>query len=325
MMRIRLFRAFASNNSGSYTIVGSFRDLETAKDVAKILREVSAEHDVWYRDATGQAPAEGEPPSPLERFAKEHGLAEEWPGRDDDWPEFGQPPAIIASGCRVIVYVDYTVTMPRAYGEYFYRRGGRVSLEMEHAHRPIAVEFVFNPKATKSGQSLKEVAREVAAFRLRLDPLLIEHSKRPDYDERPPIEPAWCLHDVPKVNALLLDLPKAVEEVQQLARAAGLDTYVRLFETDDRIDPFAALRSARDNWGQARVILWTVPEDRIKALQVVRSVAGSTLQETKNFVDDLPVELLVDVDNATATDACERLKAAGCDAEAVTPREQEAL
>lgn len=326
-MRIRLFRAFASNNSGSYTIVGSFRAVDTAKDVAKVLRDITAEHDAWFRSETGRLYAEGDPPSPMQRFAREHGLIEEQPGHDQDWPEFGEPPVVITSGAQVIVYVNYTVTMPSAFGEYFYKRGGRVSREMEHSHRPIAVELAFNPGAAmKSTTRMDDVARRVTVFRETLDPVLKAHSKRADYDERPPIGPAWYTdfdHGVPKVCALFLDLPKAVEEVQRLADDAGFDTYVRLFELNERADPFAAFRCPRKNWGLAQVILWSVPEDPVQALQAVRSGLESTLQEAKDVVDALPVEVLKDVDEATAREVCARLRTAGCDAEVVTPREEE--
>jgi hypothetical protein len=131
-MRIQLWSAFASNNSGSYTIVGSFRSDEIAVEVAAELRAVLDAHQQWF-DAQDR-PAE----SPLDAWCAKHDLPrDEPPGRDDDWPAYGKAPQVGAVGHQVILHVAYTVTMAPVFGAYFYRRNGRVDTELDHAHAPL--------------------------------------------------------------------------------------------------------------------------------------------------------------------------------------------
>jgi hypothetical protein len=48
-VKIKIWQAFASNNSGSYTIVGSFGTPEQAAEVAAALREMAERHTVWLK------------------------------------------------------------------------------------------------------------------------------------------------------------------------------------------------------------------------------------------------------------------------------------
>ncbi|MFO0633222.1 MAG: hypothetical protein U0168_10255 [Nannocystaceae bacterium] len=131
-MKIEIWRAFASNNSGSYTIVGSFPGDEAAAAAASELAAVIAEHQAWVQDEA--AP----PPSPLRRWAEALGLrALPGDGRDDAWPHYGSIPKVGAVGSQLLLYVDYTITMPRVFGEFFFLRGGRVDTELVHAHAPL--------------------------------------------------------------------------------------------------------------------------------------------------------------------------------------------
>src|SRR5262245_2985573 len=98
IMRIRVWNAFASNNSGSYTIVGTFPSEETASTVAQELRAVMAAHARWRDNQLRTRP------SPFETFVRKNrltwtdGLAE-----SDDWPEYGGkdwPDEIGRASCR---------------------------------------------------------------------------------------------------------------------------------------------------------------------------------------------------------------------------------
>ena len=153
-MRIRIFSAFASNNSGSYTIVGRFADEATAAEVARIAREASDAHDAWHSvnewDDAG--------PAPLDDFVRAHGLREARHGRGDEWPCHGAKPSAVAVGRQVMVHAPYTVTLPPVFGELFYAMGGRVEVELDHAHDPIAVEFAWYPKDMSYGDPRIEPA-----------------------------------------------------------------------------------------------------------------------------------------------------------------------
>ncbi len=133
-MRIRIWNAFASNNSGSYTIVGQFPSPELAQEVAVELAPVIAEHSAWRNAETRELT------SPLESFALQHELTLE---SIEEWPEWGgkDSPEIIAIDQQVIIHHDYTAAFPAAFGHYFYKRGGRVSVELNHSHNPIVCVF----------------------------------------------------------------------------------------------------------------------------------------------------------------------------------------
>lgn len=136
-MRLRAWNAFASNNSGSYTIVGRFPDEGTARAVAEELAALVAEHAKWF-ETVGYGRWEAPERSPLEQFAEAQGLGVgQGIGRSDDWPDHGSPPEVLADGTQVVLHVDYTITMPPLFGALMYRRGGRVDVELDHSHAPL--------------------------------------------------------------------------------------------------------------------------------------------------------------------------------------------
>src|SRR5690606_37887446 len=138
-MRIRMWNAFASNNSGSYSIVGSFPSAERAEQVAAELLPVIQAHSEWMNTRPRwDEPAREDSPSPLEQWVVEQGL--QWSGpSSEEWPEYSDEnvPSVIAAGSQVLIHEDYTVSMPKVFGEYFYRRGGRVDIELNHTHHPL--------------------------------------------------------------------------------------------------------------------------------------------------------------------------------------------
>ena len=112
-MRIRLFSAFASNNSGSYTIVGRFADEAAAREVARVLEAASDAHHAWHRENDWTL----EGPAPLDDLVRDHGLRAARHGRGDEWPCHGAKPSAVAVGSQVLVHAPYTLTLPPVFGE----------------------------------------------------------------------------------------------------------------------------------------------------------------------------------------------------------------
>lgn len=315
-MKIRLYRAFASNNSGSYTLVGRFRDEATAVDVAAALSALCAAHTAWWSAEDQPDRLDG---SPLRAFLDANGLV----GTPDDvwdhWPQYGPPPQVIQSATKVVVLVPYTVTMPAALGEYVYRRGGRVELELEHSHSPLAVEFTFSVRGARHGEddaSITTVCEQIAAELPAL-------TTPPAPDARAAIPPCWHRDDWARhLSVVFADTGAGILRVRELARAAGIVTHIRIFEVSDRDpDPFARLRGGpRPERGRHAVALWRVPAAaRIAIMKVVRDLVGCDLTTARALVDDAPRDVLENVAEQVAEDAAARLRDAGADAEAVLP------
>lgn len=85
-MKIRMWDAFASNNSGSYSIVGSFPSVERAEQVAAELLPVIRAHSDWMNARPAwDEPRQEDSPSPLEQWVAEQGL--QWSGLgSEEWP-----------------------------------------------------------------------------------------------------------------------------------------------------------------------------------------------------------------------------------------------
>jgi hypothetical protein len=160
-MKIHLWNAFASNNSGSYTIVGSFRDTAVAAEVAAELAAVVAAHSAWL-----EGEREGQAVSPLEAFAGRHGLElEEGVVGSDAWPQYGPPPEVAAMAGQVVLHAPYTVTMPRLFGQWFYRKGGEVDVTLDHSHDPLICQLgVWWPldAAERASAMVAELAADAA-------------------------------------------------------------------------------------------------------------------------------------------------------------------
>jgi ribosomal protein L7/L12 len=313
-MRIRIFQAFSSNNSGSYTIVGSFDSPERADEVARILQAVTAEHDAWLENNANAFDKE----SPLDVFARAHGLTEEQPGRGEDWPEDDAPPRTVAMGHQVLIHVPFTLSMPRLFGEFFYKQGGRVEIELDHAHEDLAVEVAFY---VPGGQwNDPEKRRRIEGMERALGPLLPALVERKEYDQRPVVAPVF--HDSEwgsrHLSAVFDDLVSGVEAVRQVAKDHGVHLRARIWECPHGVaDPLAHLRGCIRPRGAARVIVWTLGADRICGMKALREVTGTELADVKALVAQLPLEVLVHVDGAYAERAAQLLRDAGCDAEAV--------
>jgi hypothetical protein len=170
-MRIRAWNAFASNNSGSYVIVGRFPTDALASDVAAELREVALAHSAWLDVHDERGPAS----SPLAAYATKLGLTYE--PTYDDWPQYGGgPPSVWSIDHQVFVYSDYTVTMPRMIGHALYARGGRVETEINHAHHPIVAMFeVYFPWQTRDHTDVPARVQELVDALCADDGALVPH------------------------------------------------------------------------------------------------------------------------------------------------------
>ncbi len=243
-MRIHIWNAFASNNSGSYTIVGSFPSSETAADVAAELAALMQAHDLWLQSFENSTAFDE--PSPLSKFADLHGLAgNENVGTSDDWPQHNSDnvPQVFAINHQVVIHHDYTVTLPVMFGHYFYARGGRVQHELDHAHHPIVGIFeLYLPWQERKDVDVNaKVALIVDALTASEGPLMKEivPGKYP---------PAWQIKDgfgEPHltVGAIFADLLAGFKAVDEIAKAAGLKTMVKIFEApSDDVDPLAYMR-----------------------------------------------------------------------------------
>jgi hypothetical protein len=131
-MQIRIWNAFASNNSGSYTIVGAFRTREDAAGAAAELQQALIAEAAW-RDGT---PPAGE--SPLAALAAKYSLPHR-ANEFDEWPHYGgaEYPRVAVLGRQVLVHHEYTVTLPTMLGHYIYARGGVVQTLLNHTHDPL--------------------------------------------------------------------------------------------------------------------------------------------------------------------------------------------
>jgi ribosomal protein L7/L12 len=319
-VRIRIYRAFASNNSGSYTLVGRFDDDATAGEVAAVLAEMCAAHSAWFK-AHSSDPIDG---SPLLAFARANNLVNTPDHRDDQWPEYGPPPQVIHTGPQVLVLAPYTVTMPATLGEYIYRRGGRVELEIDHGHGPLGVEFTFSVSGARLDD--RATSDRIDALRVSIDAELPALTARAEWDRRPIIAPCWHTGDwhQRQLSVVFTDPGTGVLRVRELARAAGVAAHVRIFELSDRDpDPFSPLRgTGRRERGRHRVALWSVPAAaRIAVMKVVRELVGCPLDIARKLVDEVPCELLEHVAEPVAEDAARQLRDAGADADAFVPRQ----
>lgn len=316
-MRIRLFTAFASNNSGAYTIVGRFADEATASEVAGLLQRAIDAHDAWH-DANEW---ETEGPAPLDDFVREQGLRAARHGRGDEWPSHGDPPTAVALGRQVMVHAPYTVTLPPVFGEAFYAKGGRVEVELDHSHEPLAVEFGWHPKGMSYGDARIEPALD--DFEALVAPELAALVARPEHDRRPTIAPAWHrgYWGERHLSVVFADLVEGVRRVQAIADACGMDLTLRLAECPHGAeDPFAVLRRPTIPTGWHRVILWAPGPDRVATMKALREVMACGLGEAQAALGELPKEVLVDVTERYAEGAAATLRAAGCEVEVVAPK-----
>lgn len=236
-MRIRIWNAFASNNSGSYTIVGTFSSATLAADVALELTKLVEAQDLWLEEYGGFKSARGR--SPLSKFAEEHGLsARDNAGTGDDWPMGGIGPQAFSVSHQVFLHHDYTLTLPSLFGQYFYSMGGRVTHEIDHAHHPIVGIFELSVpwQEKEKDEKVAAVIKDLTA----LDGPLAKADKN--------YPPAWQTMDKfgnpdLTVGAIFEDLVTGFTAIDRVAASHGMHTVVKIFESYGDIDPLSFLRS----------------------------------------------------------------------------------
>jgi hypothetical protein len=233
-MRIRVFRAFASNNSGSYTLVGGFRAAEDAEEAAAFLSDL-CERETRWREGEVQTP-----PSPLDEAATALGL--EPPGAEwDEWPDpsYAAPPSVVRIDCQVLVHVRYTASMPRVLGAMMYAKKGRVELELNHSHERLAAELQFWAAGDETAK--------LEAVRSAVDAVLPELTAPGPRDRSGAIAPAWHLGEWRNMNLSVVfrDLAAGVLVVRAIAAREGVRVFLRIREVyANDPDPFAVLRGA---------------------------------------------------------------------------------
>ena len=243
-MRVRIWNAFASNNSGSYSIVGSFPSPEVADQVVAELVPVIRAHSEWLGSRQGRKGRKNPGiDSPLGRFAVDNDL--EWRGDDrEDWPEYSgdNMPEVVAVGAHVLIHEDYTVSLPSAFGEFFFRRGGRVDVELDHAHNPLVAVLRYWIRWDEAARDERELG--MVTIVESLDRALRPHLRKGTN---------LIVRDAPfgtgfEVAAVFSDLVAGVATARELARAAGVSIALQLTESPSAAgDPLAYLRTA---WAQ---------------------------------------------------------------------------
>lgn len=230
-MRIRVWNAFASNNSGSYTIVGVFEDEATAAGVARELGPIFAAQTAWARDGKG--------PSPLEEYAA--ALSLPWKEEYECWPRYGgkDVPDVVAVDTHVLVHHEYTATLPRLIGHLFYARGGRVKSELDHSHGKLVTVieawWLHTPELKPRIPELG--ARALAA----LQAPLAEHGD--------PAVRAACrfqadafMHAPLRVAAVFTDMAAGFVAVSEVLRGLEARVVADVHEAVDEADPIAPWR-----------------------------------------------------------------------------------
>ena len=237
-MRIRVWNAYASNNSGSYIIVGRFDSDEFAATVAAELLDLVKAQSAW-------AKGNGHQPSPLTSFAKKNGLSShQEPGADQNWPEYSQQehPDVWTVGSQIFLYSDYQVSMTRLFGELIYARGVRVEYEQDHAHHPIATLFeIYWPWEGKTKEKIEQGAKEILRT-LHADARFYDNQREgvPYHAWR--VGTDWHTPDL-RIGAMFTELVTGFAAVDEAVKNAGAHLNVRLFESfSEAADTFPFLR-----------------------------------------------------------------------------------
>jgi len=328
-VKVQIWNAFASNNSGSYTLVGSFPEESLAAEVAAELARVSAEHEAWIQEWHQKGWSKAPSPSPLEAFVLRHGLTrkETGAGLGSDWPTYGQDntPVVWAMGHQVFVHHDYTLTLPAAYGEFFYKRGGRVDVELEHTHHPLAAVFNFwFPYEGRAGRDVPMLARQL------LDALYAEDGPLVRWVAAEPL-PAWRVGEDSiegdlRVGVVFDKLPEGFAAMARIAGEHGFRTGVKLFESwTEKGDPLAFLRPCHPPLPGRElfdVVLTGAGHASDPLLGVIAEVRGwHGTQRAKALLDEAPVPLRRRLPRSVAEEMAGRLQRSGATVEVRPCRE----
>lgn len=296
---MKIWNAFASNNSGSYTIVGSFQSVELAAEVAAELQQMATAHSAYL-----DKPTQG--PSPLEEMAAKYGVAATFD--EEEWPQYSDDPSVFSIGHQVLVHVDYTSTMPRALGALIYAKGGRVTTELNHAHHPIAAVFTM--------WFHYEIRRELdipALLQQLVDELCTTALTLPQAGE---FAPAWQMTTAfgegdLKLGAAFTDLAPAYAAVAAAAAKVGAMCGVKIAEAHG--DPFAHLRPCNlpTSVPMVDVVIEDRGERRSDVAKVLTARRWSSAETSHLLLQQLPVVVLETVPLAVGEAVRADLLAAG--------------
>jgi hypothetical protein len=309
-MRARIWNAYASNNSGSYTIVGSLPSEEVARDVAAELTAMIDAHTAWLAAERTENTSE----SPLAAFCHAHGLS--WSsglGERDDWPEHGEDnrPRVTAVGSQVIVHHDYTITLPPVFGEFFYKRGGRVQHEDNHAHHPIVTiaSFWWGWSKEQRAQAEIELPRLLAAL-TEPEGLLMQGALTG-------WPAAWRAggHDSQLIVGIVFEnLIDGVSTLNEVAHSHGARMYVHLHESpDEEHDPLAHLRPSSPPPAVPRfdVVVRNAGDHRPALVAAIFEALGLQEWKVRKQLMDLPCTLALGVPAPRAEAAAAALRRTG--------------
>jgi len=319
-MRVRILRAFSGNNSGSYVLVGSFRDASAIEGLATELRDVFAAHAKWLETVHAMRTES----SPLHEYATAQGLrTEKDVGSDDDWPTYGGLPRVEATSAQLLVFVDYSVTFPRFLGELVYRRGGRVSVELNHSHEPVVLTHtIWLDGGWKDPAHAQHV---IDAFRAEvedgaLDALYLDPNGKRERSAPPILASGFWPGNLELVH-VPLDVAAGVRVVTELVKKYRLEMRFSLFETPvHAADPIRGYRALDHGVGEHQVVLWKPGAVIADTVRAVRSATGLTLADATEMVARAPVEVLLRVSERDALAAKDALVAVGADAEVLGPQ-----
>lgn len=297
-MKVRVWNAFASNNSGSYTIVGSFPSAELATAVAGELANLMKAHTEWMESDSSGAQKNADD-SPLSKFIQQHNLRTSELDYPDQWPQYSDDntPKVVAVDAKVVIHHEYTVTLPREFGEYFYARGGRVEHELDHAHNPIvAICEVWMLWSDREGKNMAEKIQAVVEELCEAGGEFLVNAA----SERSKFAPAWRdgdgLNDPALVvGAVFDDLVAGFAAVNRVARKHGFRTFAKVSEAfDESSDPLAFLRpcSPRPARGLCSVILEEkgfTPAEVVKVLEYALSLDR---ESARKLLDSAPITIL---------------------------------
>jgi len=310
-MRVRIWNAYASNNSGSYTIVGRLPSEEVAREVAEELKAMIEAHTAWHETVRGQADGSD---SPLAQFCRTHGLS--WragQGGGDEWPEHSRDnrPRVVAIGSQVVLHHDYTVSLPPTFGEFFYKKGGRVAHEENHAHHPIVTiaSFWWGWRKEQLAQMEVELPRLVTTLTAP-DGLLMQ-----DPPTRWPA--AWRAggREEPLIAGVIFeDLIEGVSALNAVAGKHGARMHLRLYEaSDEDHDPFAHLRPSSPPPAVPRfdIVVSNAGDHHAAVVDAICETLGLQEWNVREQLMDLPVTLARSLPKQRAEAAAAEIRRTG--------------
>lgn len=321
-MKVQVWNAFASNNSGSYTLVGYFSDKTLAADVAAELARVAAEHDAWMVERRDKGWGDA-PPSPLEVFMQRHALTPaSVADPESDWPEYSEntTPAVWAQGHQVFIHHGQTVGLPPVFAEYFYKRGGRVETELEHSHHPLV--GVFSLQLSYG----KRAGYDIPAQALRLLGALYAEDGPLAQLTMPEPPPAWRVGERSgeadlTVGVVFTDVVEGFTAVSRIAAEHGFEVYVKVFEAWDRKgDALTFLRPCRPPQPPTRELFDVIITDPAPAaltavIGMIEELRQVEPHQARALLESAPVAVRRQLPRGVAEAMVSRLQRAGARAE----------